>query len=248
MSQPSSYSAQPYSALYHGLVTHRRLRPVAHHLSYKVASLMVNVDDLGTSRLPSLLRYNRVGLFSISDRDHGEGAPIASFAWQLADEAGAARVVKQIFMLCYPRMLGFGFNPLTVYFGVDATGDTRFLIYEVRNTFGGRHIYRSELLSPGEAAFQQTPKLFRVSPFNKVEGAYGLRATSPLENLTIGVSLETDDGPTLKAYFKAERSALTNASLLRLLASMPLMTFKIVAAIHWEALKLWRKGLKLQSA
>jgi uncharacterized protein len=238
----------PYSALYHGLVTHRRLRPVAHHLSYRVASLLVNVNDLGTSRLPSLLRYNKTGLFSINDRDHGEGDPIASFAWKLAEEAGAARTVKQIHMLCYPRMLGFGFNPLTVYFGTDASGDTRFLIYEVRNTFGGRHIYRSDLLAPGEAAFQQTPKLFRVSPFNKVEGNYGLRATSPTENLTIGVSLETDDGPTLKAYFKAERSPLTNASLLRLLASMPLMTFRIVAAIHWEALKLWRKGLKLQGA
>jgi uncharacterized protein len=238
----------PYSALYHGLVTHRRLRPVAHHLSYRVASLLVNVDDLGSSRLPSLLRYNKTGLFSINDSDHGDASPIASFAWKLAEEAGASRAVKQIFMLCYPRMLGFGFNPLTVYYGVDQAGETRFLIYEVRNTFGGRHIYRTDLLAPGEAAFQQTPKLFFVSPFNKVEGAYGLRATSPTENLTIGVSLETDDGPLLKAYFKAERSPLTNASLLRLLASMPLMTFKIVAAIHWEALKLWQKGLKLQSA
>jgi uncharacterized protein len=238
----------PRSGLYYGTVTHRRLRPVAHHLSYRVASLLVDVDDLGTNRLPSILRYNRVGLVSLHDHDHGDGAPISQFAWGMAREAGAGDVVTRILMLSYPRLLGYGFNPITVFYGFDAAGEVRFLVYEVHNTFGGRHIYRSNLLSPEESTFQQTPKLFRVSPFNKVEGSYGLRATRPGKELTVGVSLETDEGPLLKAYFRGERTDLSNASLIRLLASMPLMTLKIVAAIHWEALKLWKKGLRLQDA
>jgi uncharacterized protein len=138
-----------WPALYRGLVTHKRLQPVAHELQYEVTSLLVDVDQLGTAELPSLLKYNRFGLVAVHDADHGleAGQSIRDFAWGLARLAGADQVISRIMMLCYPRMLGFGFNPLTVFYGLDATGETRFLVYEVHNTFGGRHVYHSSLLA-----------------------------------------------------------------------------------------------------
>jgi uncharacterized protein len=229
-----------------GKVVHKRLQPVAHGLEYRVASLLLDVDTLATE-LPWMLRYNRFGFFSIDDRDHGQlgqHQSIRDFAWA---EMRKHADVNRILMLCYPRMLGYTFNPLTVFFGLDATDHVRMQLFAVHNTFGGRHIYPSGPFDPGEAAFTSTEKTFRVSPFNKVEGHYGLRAGTPLDDVTVGVSLTTDKGPVLKAYFNGKRHALTNRVLVRVFLGFPFMTLKVMAAIHWEALKLWVKGLKLQS-
>jgi uncharacterized protein len=229
-----------------GKVIHRRLQPVAHHLEYKVASVLLDVDKLATD-LPSLLRYNRFGLFSIDDRDHGnlaEPQSIRDFAW---GEMQKHAKVQRILMLCYPRILGYTFNPLTVFFGLDAEGHVRMQLFAVHNTFGARHIYASGPFEAGEQAFTSTEKTFRVSPFNKIEGHYGLRASLPRDNVTVGVSLTTDKGPVLKAYFNGNRHPLSNRILWRVFFGYPLMTVKIMAAIHWEALKLMIKGLKLQS-
>lgn len=229
-----------------GKVTHRRLKPVAHALEYNVASFLLDVDTLETA-LPSLLKYNRFGLFSIDDRDHGDldrHQSIRDFAWS---EMRKHADVRRILMLCYPRILGYTFNPLTVFFGLDAEDEVRMQLFEVHNTFGGRHIYPSGPFAVGEQAFTSTEKVFRVSPFNKIEGHYGLRASLPSEEVTIGVSLTTAEGPILKAYFNGKRYPLSNRVLMRVFLGFPFMTMKVMAAIHWEALKLWAKGLKLQS-
>jgi uncharacterized protein len=231
-----------------GKVVHRRLRPVEHQLSYSVASVLLDVDQL-ESGLPSLMKYNRFGLFSIDDRDHGiAGASqsISEFAWgEMRKHAGGN--VRRILMLSYPRILGYTFNPLTVFYGLDDADSVRMQLFAVHNTFGGRHVYPSGPFARGEQAYSTTEKTFRVSPFNKIEGYYGLRASVPLNDVAIGVALTTAEGPVMKAYFTGERRPLTNRSLLRVFAGMPLMTLKVMAAIHWEALKLWAKGLKLQS-
>jgi DUF1365 family protein len=129
-------------AIYRGTVSHRRLRPVTHNLSYEVASLLVDIDALAEGRTPRLLSHNRFNLFAIHDRDHGEDGSIQTFAWGKVREQGLEREVRHIFMLVYPRILGFAFNPLTTYFAVDGEGcDVQLMIYEVHNTFGGRHTY-----------------------------------------------------------------------------------------------------------
>lgn len=236
----------PVPAIYFGTVTHRRLRPIEHHLAYDVASVFVDVDDLAAGRTPALLSHNRFNLFSIHDTDHGEadGRSISDFAWAKVRATAGSADVARIYMLCYPRVLGYGFNPLTTYFCVTAEGEPRMMIYEVRNTFGGRHVYATDTLTPG---YVRTEKLFQVSPFNKVEGTYALRATEPGETVAVGVALTTDEGPVLKAYFKGKRKPLTSLQLLRVFFGLPMMSLKVILAIHWEALKLWRKGLKLQS-
>jgi uncharacterized protein len=239
----------PQPGIYFGKVTHRRLRPVKHALSYDVASILIDVDDLAAGNLPALLGHNRINLFSIYDNDHGEGAgeKIRDFVWRLVRNTPGAGRVAHIFMLCYPRVLGFGFNPLTTYFAVDAKGQTVMMIYEVRNTFGGRHIYVTDAMDPATPNVHSAEKVFRVSPFNRVEGTYILRASDPGETVAIGVALSTAEGPLLNAYFSARRKPLSNPQLLRVFFGLPLMTLKVVGAIHWEALKLWRKGLNLQS-
>jgi uncharacterized protein len=231
-----------------GKVVHKRLRPTPHHLNYTVASVLVDVDRL--NQLPSLMGYNRFSLFGIYDADYGKkgsGQKVCDFAWSAMREAGAPPEVVRILKLSYPRILGYSFNPLTVYFGLDADSKVRMVLYEVHNTFGGRHVYPAGPFGPDEQNFAHADKALRVSPFNKVEGSYGLKVSAPLENVAVGVTLSTAEGPLLNAYFKGDRKPLTNAILLRVFFGLPLMTVKVMAGIHWEALKLWAKGLKVQS-
>lgn len=237
------------SAVYVGKVVHRRLRPMTHHMQYNVASLLIDVDQIEGGR-PSLLAYNRLGLFGLDDRDHGDAAnprPIREFAWDEMRKAGAPADVTRVMMLSYPRILGYTFNPLTVLFGLNAAGDVRMVIYEVHNTFGGRQIYPTGPFAAGEDAFGTAEKTFRVSPFNPVQGQYGLKVSRPDRDVAVGVSLSDAAGPVLKAYFTGQRRPLSNRTLLGVFVGLPLMTFKVMAAIHWEALKLMAKGLKLHS-
>jgi uncharacterized protein len=235
-------------AVFTGKVVHQRLRPVQHRLSYTVASLLVDVDQL--EQLPRLVGYNRFNLFSIHDADVGDQDNVIALrdhAWREMHKAGAPSAVCRVLMLNYPRILGYTFNPLTVFYGLDAQDQLRMVIYEVHNTFGGRQIYPAGPFEPGEAAFATAEKTFRVSPFNKIEGHYGLRTSLPAGTLAVGVTLTTQEGPLLKAYFAGQRKALSNQTLLKVFFGLPLMTAKVVAGIHWEALKLWLKGVKLQS-
>lgn len=233
------------SCLYHGEVVHRRLNPLRHELRYRVFNLLADVDELDTlSRSLRLFSYNRFNLFSISDRNHGpgDGTPVREHAWSLVRASEGGDAVRRVFMFCYPRVLGYVFNPLTVYYGVDEHDRLRLMIYEVNNTFGGRHSY---VLPVGDGLAQTAPKHFFVSPFNAVEGHYTFNFTAPEEKMALGVALSVADKPVLKAYVSGARVALTDANLLRSFLGIPLLTFKVIAAIHLHALQLWWKGLKL---
>lgn len=234
------------SCLYHGEVVHRRLNPMRHEMRYRVYNLLADVDRLGDlSSSLKLFSYNRFNLFSISDRNHGpgDGTPVREHAWSLVRAAPGGEGVRRIFMFCYPRVLGYVFNPLTVYYGLDAEDRLRLMIYEVNNTFGGRHSY---VLPVGDTLAQTAPKHFFVSPFNAVEGHYTFNFTAPEARIALGVALSVEDKPVLKAYVSGVRRPLSDANLLRSFLSIPLLTLKVTAAIHLHALKLWWKGLKLR--
>ena len=237
----------PETCLYIGTVTHRRLLPVQHHLAYKVACLFIDIDQLGTAtKRLRLLSYNRWNLFSIADRHFGETQSVSKAIWNIvAQTPDAKAVVTNIYVLCYPAVLGYVFNPLTTYYCVDAAGQIRMMVYEVRNTFGGRHRYITKCFADGEPCHTQADKLLLVSPFNRVEGHYGLTASQPGQKLALGVNLTTDQGPIMKAYFASERRPLNDWQLCKIFIALPLMTFKVMAGIHWEALKLVIKGLQL---
>ncbi len=152
-------------------------------------------------------------------------------------------------LLCYPRILGWVFNPLSVYFAYDRTGTLAAVIYEVRNTFGEKHSYvapvaAGELTQAGLR--QKRRKLFYVSPFNGHGDARTVSACAHRPRTSRVRILETDaEGPLLSATFHGVRKALTSSTLLSALARVPFLTLKVVAGIHWEALRLWIKGMRL---
>lgn len=235
----------PQTCLYHGEVVHRRLNPVRHELRYRVFNLFADVDRL--EEISSGLRlfsYNRFNLLSVMDRNHGpgDGTPIREHAWKLVREAEGGEHVCRVFMFCYPSVLGYVFNPLTVYYGVDGEDNLRLMIYEVNNTFGGRHSY---VLPVGEDLSQKAPKHFFVSPFNAVEGHYTFHFTSPEEKIALGVALTVDGKPVLNAYVSGTRTTLSDSTLLRSFLGVPFLTIKVIGAIHLQALRLWWKGLRL---
>jgi uncharacterized protein len=234
------------SAIYFGTVTHKRLRPITHVLRYRVFSLFVDVDALTDLDVTSkLFGYNRARPVSIRDRDHGpgDGTPIARHARMLAATAPGGEAIGRIMMLCYPRLFGYVFNPITVYYCFGRDDALAVTIYEVSNTFGERHTYVMPVV--GSNAVQSCAKTFYVSPFNAVNGRYSFHAPPPADRLAVGVALKDEQGPILKAYVTGKRSAFDDRTLLRALVSLPLMTFKVIAGIHWEALRLRIKGLHL---
>ena len=156
-----------------------------------------------------------------------------------------------VLLLCYPRLLGYTFNPLSVYFCYGDDDRLSLIIYEVRNTFGEIHSYVLPV-RPGEVSAagvrQAQDKLFYVSPFVEMAMRYHFRISPPGERVKLRI-LETDcEGPLLAATFSGRRQPLTTRSLLRAFAALPLVTLKIVAAIHWEALRLWLKGARSGAA
>ena len=173
---------------------------------------------------------------------------LRGYAQACAAEHGIDLTGGRVLLLCYPRLLGFTFNPLSVYFCHRADGELALIIYEVRNTFGDIHAYVLPV-KPGELSAagvrQQQEKLFYVSPFVEMAMRYHFRVSPPGDDVKLRI-LETDrEGPLLAATFNGRRRALTTAALLRAFFALPLVTLKIVAAIHWEALRLWLKGARL---
>jgi hypothetical protein len=234
------------TCLYRGEVVHRRLNPVRHELRYRVFNLFADVDRLDeTGARLRLFSYNRFNLFSVLDRNHGpgDGTPIREHAWDLVREADGGEHVSRIFMFCYPSVLGYVFNPLTVYYGLDAEDRLRLMIYEVNNTFGGRHSY---VIPVGAEFAQKAPKCFYVSPFNAVEGHYTFHFTRPGERMALGVALSIGQKPVLNAYVSGARARLTDGALLRAFLGVPFLTLKVIGAIHLQALRLWWKGLTLK--
>lgn len=239
------------AALYVGDVMHARLKPMGHRFSYRVMSLLIDLDRLAeANRQSSLFGINRAALYSFRESDHGarDGTSLRAYAQACAAERGIDLAGGRVLLLCYPRLLGYTFNPLSVYFCYRADGELALLIYEVRNTFGEIHPYVLPV-SSGEISDagvrQQQDKLFYVSPFIEMAMRYHFRVRPPGESVQVRI-LETDrDGPLLAATFNGSRRALNNKALLRAFFALPLVTLKIMAAIHWEALRLWLKGARL---
>jgi DUF1365 family protein len=235
------------AVLYVGEVMHARLKPLQHRFVYKVANLLIDIDRLAEANtLSRFFSVGRFNLFSFHERDHGarDGGLLRAHVDMLMAAAGLERAPK-VLLLCYPRVMGFVFNPISVYFALNGNGTATALIYEVRNTFGESHTYVVPV-EPGqqsEAGLRQTrAKRFFVSPFMPMEQRYHFRVMPPGNGVRVRI-LETDtDGPTLSATFVGQKRGLTARAILGVFAAMPLYTLKIVAAIHWEAVKLWFKG------
>jgi DUF1365 family protein len=236
------------SALYAGTVVHARLRPTKHRLRYRIFTLLLDLDELPHLGL-RWFSHNRFNLFSFHDRDHGDGTPTP-----LRDQIGAHLRAAgypddggPVRLLSMPRLFGYAFNPLSVYFCHRRDGSLLAVLHEVNNTFGERHCYLLPVEDQGDDVIRQScQKCFYVSPFMDMAMTYNFRITPPAARVAVAIETSDADGPMLEAVFDGSRQPLTDRTLLRALLAYPLLTLKVVAGIHWEALKLWRKGMRLR--
>jgi DUF1365 family protein len=241
------------SAFYAGTVMHRRLRPRQHRLQYRVFSLLLDLDEIdGLSQRLRLFSRNRFNVFSFHDSDYGAGTPEPLRAQVEAHmrEAGLDPDGGPIRLLTMPRILGYAFNPLSVYFCYRSDSALVAILCEVNNTFSQRHNYLIGVTdSDNETGLvrQECAKGFYVSPFLDMNMIYAFRVVPPGRRVSISITGRDAEGPMIVAILAAERAPLSDAALTRAFIIFPLLTLKVIAGIHWEALLLWLKGLRLRS-
>jgi DUF1365 family protein len=235
------------SGLYVGAVAHHRFKPRRHRLRYRLFMLLLDLDELAElDRGRRLFAHNRAGLISFHDADHGDGSG-APLRPQIERQLAAADLPTggPIRILCLPRVLGFVFNPLSEIYCHAPDGRLIAVVHQVSNTFGERHSYLLRVgEADGEAVRHSCAKRFHVSPFMDMELSYDFRILPPGERVSTAISVSDEEGPVLAAVFAGARRPLTDANLLEAWLTHPLVTLKVVGAIHWEALKLWLKGMK----
>jgi hypothetical protein len=232
------------SALYLGRVMHHRSRPRVHRLGYRVFSLLLDLDEMdGIAGRLRLFSRNRLNLFSFYDRDYASGSaePLRAQIERLCTQAGVALDGGAIRVLTMPRILGFAFNPLSVFYCHDRAGTLRTLLYEVNNTFGERHSYLIPVTGTSPVVRQSCDKGFHVSPFLPMDLHYAFRVVPPAERLSVAITVSDGAGPLLIALHSAQRQVLSDRALARVFITHPLLTLKVVSGILWEAAKLWIK-------
>ena len=238
------------SALYVGRVTHHRLRPRRHSLSYRAYWLLLDLDEIDRlSQTLVLFSRNRFNVFSFHDADHGNRSePLRAQVERHLSAANINLGGGAIRLLTMPRLLGYVFNPLSIYFCHHRDGALAALLYEVSNTFGERHTYLIGVPPLSTAPIRQTcNKLFYVSPFLGMEMRYHFHVTPPSEKVAVTVRGSGRDGDMIVATLSGNRARLTDSALLRVLVTHPLLTTKVMIGIHWEALQLWLKGLRIHA-
>lgn len=248
------------NGVYSGRVVHTRLVPFRHALVYRVFSILVDLNDVPKLALQSrVFQYNRFGLVSFYDKDHGnrDGSPLRPWIDRLLAQRGLHIDNGSVQALCFPRILGYVFNPLTLYYCRAENGALVAIIYEVKNTFGEQHAYvlpierqdidaQSAAAASGslmKAAEQSVRKHFHVSPFFDVMGRYAFRVTEPGEKLGVNIRYKDAEGADLLiATHTARGVPFSDRHLIKALVKHPIQALKVIGGIHWEALKLWAKG------
>lgn len=236
------------SALYQGDLMHRRHHPRQHQFTYRLTSWLIDIDQLAALDKLALFGWNRPAPFSFYDRDYGCGdgrSPRQFIDALLAEQqrAPAARVE----LLCQVRSLGHVFNPLAIWFCYNPDDQLFATLYEVRNTFGQRHHYLVTETEPGVKTHRhQCTKAFHVSPFMAMDAEYQFRFRPPGETLSLHIHQTENQQPLLDARWRGTRQPLNNRTLWTQLLRYPFNSLKVILAIHWQALQLWRKGVKFR--
>jgi uncharacterized protein len=223
---------------------HRRLTPRHHRFKYRVFAMLLDLGDLPRlDRRLRLFAWNRWGVFSFHDKDHGDGGDLHAWLDGLLAQA-ALDGSGHRYVLCYPRILGYVFNPLSVWFCHDEADRLTAIVYEVHNTYDERHAYVLPVGEDMALVRHGCAKQFYVSPFLSPDCRYRFRIRPPAEDVAIAIHEDEAGRPILNASFAGIRGALTDRALLTMLLRYPLMTVKVVAAIHFEAVRLMLKGIR----
>ena len=234
------------SSIYNGTVIHKRFKPKIHFFKYKVFSLLLDLSDL--NRLDkdiSFFSYNTFNLISFFDKDHGERDGSSLFEWvkkSLVENNINSENIK-IKLLCYPRIFGYVFNPLSVFFVYDNQENLISILYEVKNTFGEQHTYIFKVEN-NNLLQHNCSKKFHVSPFIEMDCSYFFKILKPAEKISVIIDQYQLDDKIFFASQDGRRVDFNSKELLKSYIKHPLMTFKIISAIHFEAFKLWAKGIR----
>lgn len=235
------------SAIYFGTVRHRRFTPVPHSFVYSVFMAFLDIDHIqeltGVSRL---LSYNRFNWASYEERDHF-GDPKLSLRERLKRDAadnGLSLPDGPIYLLTHLRYLGYNFNPVSFFYCYDTQEKLQLILAEVNSTFGESHNYwlseDSALPSENAKRYRQA-KAMHVSPFMGMKLDYTFTLTPPDSKLVVHMGTIEDGKPFFDATLNLKREPWSARSLHRALLAHPWMTAKVIAAIHWEALRLYLK-------
>ena len=239
------------AALYRGEVFHRRTRPKRHELRYRVFWLMLDLSELDQIGLGfRLFSHNRFNLLSLYSRDYGDGSGLylRDQIKALLSRADIDIGEGSIRLLTMPRVLGYAFNPISLYYCHHRDGRLAAMVYEVNNTFGLRHAYIIPVPPEDQAAGlirQGAAKALYVSPFMGMDMDYRFLGLAPTDSLNLLIEGVDDEGLLITARMTGRRHDFTDKSLLAAVLSIPWLTLKVTGAIHWEALKLWIKGVRL---
>ena len=234
------------SSIYNGTVIHKRFKPKIHFFKYKVFSLLIDLSELDIlDKKINFFSYNKFNLISFYDKDHGERNGSSLEEWvkkNLREKEINVENIK-IKLLCYPRILGYVFNPLSVFYVYDDKDELISILYEVKNTFGEQHTYIFKVEN-NNFLQHNCVKKFHVSPFIEMNCNYFFKILKPAEKISVIIDQYQSNEKILYASQDGRRTDLTSSELIKSYLKHPLMTFKIISAIHFEAFKLWTKGIK----
>ena len=236
------------SCIYTGKVIHKRFKPKEHYFKYNVFSLFIDLSELSEiEKKMKFFSHNRFNLISFYDIDHGprDGTPLDQWVKTNLKNIGISYKDIKIKLLCYPRILGYVFNPLSIFFVYNKNSSLIAILYEVKNTFGEQHTYVFKV-DPNEKLIKNNcTKKFYVSPFMDLSSEYFFKILNPGNKLSVIIDQRDQEGKLLYASQDGIRSELSAKNLIFSYLKHPLMTFKIISAIHFEALRLWIKGINL---
>ncbi len=231
------------SCIYNGEVTHTRFKPVRHFLKYKTFSLLIDLDEINLlDKSIGIFSHNKFNIFSFYDKDHGDrdGGNLKDWVISNLKKFQIKENITNIKVLCYPRILGYVFNPLSIFYCYEKDKLVA-IFYEVKNTFNEQHTYIFKIKN-NEEIIQKCRKKFYVSPFMDMETFYNFKLLNPNNKLSVFIKQTDDNGTILTATQTGDKKEFSFKQLAINFIKYPLMTIKIISSIHYEALLLWKKG------
>ena len=231
------------SCIYNGTVKHQRFKPIKHSLNYRTFSVLLDLDEIeNLTKNISIFSLNKFNVFSFYNIDHGErdGSSVKEWVQKNIKKFNISDNITKIKLLCYPRMFGYVFNPLSIFYCYE-NNNLKAIFYEVKNTFNEQHTYIFKI-KDNEKIEQKCKKRFYVSPFMDMETYYNFKLLSPKEKLSIFIRQTDGEETVLTATQTGDKKEFSFKQLLINFFKYPLMTIKIISSIHYEAFFLWKKG------
>ena len=231
------------SCIYNGEVNHTRFKPIKHFLNYKTFSLFIDLDEIEQlDESISIFSHNKFNIFSFYNKDHGDRDGNCLKKWVISNlqKYKIEGNISKIKILCYPRIFGYVFNPLSIFYCYE-NDKLKSIFYEVKNTFNEQHTYIFKI-KDGEEIKQKCKKKFYVSPFMDMETFYNFKLIDPNQRLSVMIKQTDAEGTVLTATQTGYKKEFNFKQLLINFFRYPLMTLKIISSIHFEALLLWKKG------